>query len=318
MEDGDEFDVHLATQKEPVFLLGRESQAARFFASSSDAERLLRMQKLFRDRVAAKKHERAHHQRERARVGEELQALQPLDDLNPQVTLLRREHESLIAAAARHHNLAESAADLQDLERRHTALGHELQPLQQVRQPPLLDPEEPLSILRQDLRSALLTHKTLTAEHNACGPLRDPPEMREVHDLERITVEMHEALDHRRTGHAVQTVCRQVMPPPEMSEPDALENALRALSTEQAARDLWNSRFGILAPLPPPPELADETPLEGTLTQIQTEAKALAAARAEHDASALEFQQWITAHPTCPHCGSRLNPESGTGVSHAH
>ena len=48
----DSFEIHLAHQKAPIFLLDQPgSRAALFFASSSDAEKLLLMQKLHRQKV---------------------------------------------------------------------------------------------------------------------------------------------------------------------------------------------------------------------------------------------------------------------------
>ncbi|MBT5713981.1 AAA family ATPase, partial [Candidatus Poribacteria bacterium] len=52
--DGAVFDVHLGEQKDPIFLLGQSgSQAARFFASSSDATKLVEMQRRHREKVRA-------------------------------------------------------------------------------------------------------------------------------------------------------------------------------------------------------------------------------------------------------------------------
>src|SRR6202011_4276063 len=45
------FDLHFGLQKEPIFLIDSESDAARFFSASNDAERLLQMQQLQKERV---------------------------------------------------------------------------------------------------------------------------------------------------------------------------------------------------------------------------------------------------------------------------
>ena len=50
---GDSFDIHFGLQKSPLFLLGEksESKIAAFFASSSDAEKLMQMQARHREKV---------------------------------------------------------------------------------------------------------------------------------------------------------------------------------------------------------------------------------------------------------------------------
>ena len=51
-DGGDPFDIHFGEQKKPVFLLDESgSRAAKFFASSSDAEALIKMQILHRKNV---------------------------------------------------------------------------------------------------------------------------------------------------------------------------------------------------------------------------------------------------------------------------
>jgi predicted ATPase len=51
-DGGDPFDIHFGEQKKPIFLLDEPgSRAAKFFASSSDAEVLIRMQILHKKNV---------------------------------------------------------------------------------------------------------------------------------------------------------------------------------------------------------------------------------------------------------------------------
>src|SRR5207249_9458978 len=54
--DAEEFDVHFAEQKTPIFLLDEpESRAAMFFSASSDAGRLLEIQERHREKSRDKK-----------------------------------------------------------------------------------------------------------------------------------------------------------------------------------------------------------------------------------------------------------------------
>ena len=71
-----DFDVHFGMQKAPIFLLGNSaSMAARFFASSSDAIRLVEMQKRHRDRLAEKQREKNRLEAESKQLNAELEAL---------------------------------------------------------------------------------------------------------------------------------------------------------------------------------------------------------------------------------------------------
>ena len=63
-----DFDVHFGTQKSPIFLLGGSSaNAARFFASSSDAIRLVEMQKRHKEKLAHAQREKAAWRPKRSR-----------------------------------------------------------------------------------------------------------------------------------------------------------------------------------------------------------------------------------------------------------
>ncbi len=75
-EDDDSFNVHFGSQKSPIFLLASKAgTAAKFFASSSDASRLLQMQQTHKGRVAEARREHQLLEGQAATVNAQLAVL---------------------------------------------------------------------------------------------------------------------------------------------------------------------------------------------------------------------------------------------------
>ena len=81
-DGSDEFDIHFGEQKAPIFLLNDpDSRAATFFASSSDAEKLLEMQRRHREQVAAAKADAKRLGKEIESIDQVLTFLAPVPDV---------------------------------------------------------------------------------------------------------------------------------------------------------------------------------------------------------------------------------------------
>ena len=108
-----QLDVHFAAQKSPVFLLDKPgSQAAQFFASSSDASRLVEMQALHKAKSVDAQRHKARLEAESSQLNRELETLEPLTSID----------ERLEQAEAAHARLSKLAAEIQTLDRDAEAL----------------------------------------------------------------------------------------------------------------------------------------------------------------------------------------------------
>jgi DNA repair ATPase RecN len=80
--DAEDIDIHLGNQRQPIFLLDRPgSQAAAFFAASSEADYLLKMQQALKRRIDMAKASRKALDLEIDTLAGQLQGFEPLDDL---------------------------------------------------------------------------------------------------------------------------------------------------------------------------------------------------------------------------------------------
>lgn len=92
-----DFDVHFGTQKTPIFLLASSAgNAAKFFASSSDAIRLVEMQKRHKDKLAQAQREKNRLEAESKRLTLELELLVPSVELDQRVEQIEKLREQLV------------------------------------------------------------------------------------------------------------------------------------------------------------------------------------------------------------------------------
>lgn len=80
--EDDEFEIHFASQKDPIFLLNQPgSKAAMFFASASDAGKLIDMQKKHQQNMKNSNRELNYHKKELEKITEDLERVNLIDIL---------------------------------------------------------------------------------------------------------------------------------------------------------------------------------------------------------------------------------------------
>lgn len=278
-EDGkSEFDIHIAEQKNPIFLLNQPgSQAAVFFASSSDAAYLVAMQKQHKLRVLRAGQRKKDLTEEVQELDRELQAMVALDPLGEQ---LRLAEQSYVGLAQQEQSLEAFEKRLSDLDRRATEvkqLSDEAETIKTLNPPPVMSETERLARATQDL---VARHTDLGRQEEVIGCLRtlgEPPTQLPTDGLERITQSLqlaHRLLDHLGAFHqAFQPLTK----PPVAQSTEATEILINAL--RQAERTVADCN------------------------------QAVQAAAHEHDAAAEAIRIWARENPTCPVCHSVVDPE---------
>lgn len=95
-DGGDPFDIHFGEQKKPVFLLDESgSRAAKFFASSSDAEALIKMQNLHRDNVRNASQNSNRLQKDLRLLDQRLEPLTKVADIQTLLDYLENQYYTL-------------------------------------------------------------------------------------------------------------------------------------------------------------------------------------------------------------------------------
>ena len=274
--DKGSFDVHFGEQRDPIFLLDQSPRAAaQFFASSSDAIRLMEMQTLHNQKVRQAKQEQSRLTIELEEQEAALQTLQPLEDTLAQLEEQERVFESLTQEQRSLDQQQAFVTAFQDCRLAEQMYSSLATPLQQLKPPPALEDTQPIQNTLRQLQACLATIEKTSTVGEVLNDLTPPP-----------TCD-----DTARLQHYVQAI-------------QAHQSQVHALTQTQAA--LQN----LTAPQPP----ANWQDLESRLKELRTQhatvkrlTKSLAKVTQALEQTQSEMAQWIQNHEVCPTCGGQVD-----------
>jgi ABC-type cobalamin/Fe3+-siderophores transport system ATPase subunit len=333
-----EFDVHFGAQKSPIFLLDQSpATAARFFSSSSDASRLLLMQKRHKEKLAQRQRDKVRLEAESRQVNAELAALEPAVDLERRVKESERLADELALALQR---IEAAERDVAAMVRQASAVArHESQAgaLAPLAAPPALEPTGPLETLIARCQRAAETLAAAQARGRALAPLSVPPELADDRSLARSLREQEQlAIAVRRADRERQILAALAAPPPilETEALSRLASQLDAAQRQLARAQALAAAAQVGTSLAEPPtdetaaaELARLVPqIEAARDVCERRRQELSEAETELSAAELAMREFA-ASSLCPTCGSPLDADrwlasAGSGSAalggHAH
>lgn len=275
----DEFDVHFGEQKSPIFLLDKSpSNAAAFFASSSDVIHLVEMQNVHRKRMTERKDDKKRLEARSKRLNAELEQLQPMTDVDARLSALEAlynqlENLTLQIRQIEHHARAwtERRADVQQNDLRTAALSR-------LKPPPVQVSTAPLERLLQDLTSAERDVAAHEARSRAMAELAVPPVLPPVDELAAQIEALLETSGAVFDASARKSVLQPLTAPPELADVRQVEKAIASLvaaSQEVARRERVRESLQNLADMP---AFAPTGNLVSALAALQQAQVALASA----------------------------------------
>jgi energy-coupling factor transporter ATP-binding protein EcfA2 len=281
VDDGsgnDPFDVHFGEQKSPIFLLDRPpSAAARFFASSSDAIRLVQMQKRHKDKLAQRQRDKNRLEAESQQLTAELDALQPATEVDER---LRNVEQLQVTLRSEHARLGEAERDLAALTRQIDAvvlLEANESVLASLTTPPVLVPEAPLTEHLTALERAESDVARQDANCAALARLSVPPALGDERELAAVADRIAELVQVDDRESSAQRALHSLSHPPMLPETRELAGLVERLAAAEQALTLGGARHDALTELQTPPTLGDEQQLNDVIFQL-----AAAQRRAEH------------------------------------
>lgn len=324
----DAFDLHFAHQKAPVFLLDQSrGRAATFFASSSDAEKLLEMQRRHRDNTAAARRDQGRLEGEIADLDAKLAALAPLDELDADAGRLEVEYEELTRRAARVEALANLIARLEECRRRRECLGQRVQALADLHEPPAWPDVRPLESAGYMLAAAQWRRQHQAARLGALVPLLPPPPMEDEHSLEALIRTKVNATRREAAAREAAAALAPLLVPPVPHDTVPLDRAIAKLRQSEARRTRHAAVLEAMGDLPAPPSVSDAAPLQdlsrrATRLTAASDQHARQLAELDRQLAALraEAERWAESHPACPLCGGEVDADrllAGTSAHHA-
>ncbi len=266
-------DIHIGNQRYPVFLLDQTgSQAASFFAASTEAEYLLRMQQALKTRTDRAKSDRKRIAAENEYLEELLGGFLPLEGIERDLSAAEELHESLKRLQAGIPVLEKIGQALDAANRAHDrahALGGVLGALSG---PPDLWETKVLDETLEDLARLEANSVFLEESRAALHPLDVPPVIENTAEL-AVTME---ALEYTVEAHGRQSLAemslRGLESPPQLQDTVRLVAALEAMERGMRALGRASTAGQMLAAVKEPPPTHDTQSLDnsiGALSQIQ-------------------------------------------------
>lgn len=271
-DDDDSFNVHFGSQKSPIFLLNSKAgTAARFFASSSDAIRLLEMQQRHKEQVADAKREHKQLETESVGLRAELEVLEAIVPAAEQLQELESRFEQLGQVKQSISELTKCRADIGERAgsvELHEARSDALAPLQS---PPVLAAPEPLEAAVNSLFKIALRTSSLSARSAALSDLHAPPFLGDEASLDLVSTQIHDCARRIARLMTQQQSLQTLAAPPRLEDTLALETYGGQLSRTQ--RDVARSaaRCEQLAKLAAAPTLQDENVFGHFLERLGTQ-----------------------------------------------
>lgn len=267
--DDSDFDVHFGTQKSPIFLLGSSSaNAARFFASSSDAIRLVQMQRRHKEKAQEAQREKNRLEAEALQVNAELAALEPVADLDRRVKQLEADHrevlrlrEAIDGANAALQSIALQATVID----RHAA---ETKVLSDLDPAPAVAPTADLDMLLAELPAAKNQLDAWKAETVALTDLAAPPTLDDVVALFVSSQQIASLEESLEANAARRQSLAGLTPAPRLDDTSNLEAEIAKLVAARQHAQASAAQVGALAAISSPPATVDEQPLSRLLQDL--------------------------------------------------
>ena len=326
-EGKDDFQVHIGTQKSPIFLLNESKlKQATFFASSSDAEKLLEMQRRHRSRVAEDKKTHARLSAEIATIDAKLATLQPLSQLVDDSKTLAAQLQDCGKAAAEIDRITVSAGSLRRWAIERKAQVERSSTLHDLAAPPTIQDESALAQLLQRIVDTRQRQAEADRSRAVLQSLNVPPAAVESEPL-RVAIQILKIqMEIQRRADAVARSMQPIAPPPPMHPIAELDDCLIRSRSAAAKHRMTQSVVLAANSLNAPPTTTDISPLVQMIGRFRKAAEFASHARLAASgavdaltAAKAEVVDWITENPKCPLCNGSLEADQLLAAGgHAH
>lgn len=315
-EDKD-FEPHFGEQKSPIFLINRPpSQIAQFFSTTSDAERLVAMQRLHQRKKGDAQSQLKFLEDANQELTKQSECLAPVPMLANMVAQLEEDLERISKLDE------ESAQLLVDLENwknssvEASLQNQKLNSLEQLRGLPAFHDEKPLATFLAQVGTAEREYEQTQRLAMQLSKVIAPPAMHPTEPLEQLHEHLERAYRLQTLG-AVRSDClANLVEPPEVLPESSLAHWLNEYEVLLQNTEHSNAQTIELAGLQTPQQPSDTESLQMLIDAMHSHLQASEAllssqAKIDEESNRLDrmLAEWLNANPTCPTCGTGLTLE---------
>ena len=223
----DQVDIHFGMQKQPVFLLNETGRAAAgFFAASSDAGRLIEMQKAHKEKVRSRKQDVRRLEAETEALQDEVDKLQMVDALSALLEKCDHSKQTLIDAERAAVGLKLMIEKIQSLVQklnRSQKVEHEFDSLPKL---PELQPTDVLTNIVAKVQRLTHKEKSLARLEATAEKLVPPPETQDTKGLATKLNELNNLQLHINRAKNEELVLQSLQQVPTFKDPSSAKKLL--------------------------------------------------------------------------------------------
>jgi len=325
-EDKD-FEPHFGDQKSPIFLLNRSpSQIAQFFSTTSDAERLVAMQRLHQRKRSEAQTQAKLLAEQNESIQKSIDVLVDVPSLEKKLGGLERDGESL-------NQFEQEIAQLEAHIQRFAGLmmdqrleAHRMSCLQDLEVVPTLHPTEYLSSVVASWHASSINQACFSEAQNVLIDIGPVPTVEDIGPLAKATYQ----IEHLDRDVAFWSECFQLQS--ELGSPPCLDSRMEELEERinlmvETARELekYNLLVTLLGPLSPAAPATTIEPLADTIKRcsemqmhLSDTSSTLEQVRRTIEQLDSEASAWLETDPVCSTCGAKITSDSIRFSSHEH
>lgn len=318
LETGGEIDVHVGNQREPVFLLNQPgSNAAAFFAASTESAHLLAMQNLLKRKTQDAKRQERDLKASLGRIEADLDRFAPLPDIAVDVEKARELENSANRLQTVIPALEKSIQSQVDLSKTLTVKISSATTLNALSEVPKLRDVSALRTMITRMRHLESGKKRAASASEALSHLAEVPVVADTRALATVCGQLQRLESTLRKGVARQAVSAALAEPPAVENTSQLSKIMDEMITVTYRGRREARRDRVLQSLAEPPEVQPDLHLETVLADLHRVEKRkhgaeerLAGLESRLETLKNDIARRVDAIGCCPTCGADLNTEA--------
>ena len=305
--DKNKFDVHIGEQRNPVFLLDDKGKgAAQFFASSSDAIRLVEMQDLHKRQSAENKREHGRLTSQRHQISEALDCLELVPAVDKQIGQIEKQYTNLKAKEVEAENLDRALSELKRRKNEAKRIASIDAALQGLPQPPQFDDPIPLQTLVGTIKAEQTSVRKSESLRDALKLLAAPPEFSNPIPLQRLVTKIKTERASIQQNESLHRALKPLNAPPLLGDPASLQQLIGKINAEEVSIHRSSALKNVLDGVAKPPTISSSDDLESRIHSIRRHEEIVSQLSAEKNIlSKIKAPQIKEADPT-PELAKRI------------
>jgi len=266
--DNEQVNVHIAPQKDPIFIPSG-SKAASFFAASTEAHYLVQMQQKLKAKTDAKKERKKQIEQEQQKLKKLIEIYSPLDSIEEdfkQVDELEKEVKTL---EERIPSLSNDIEKLESIISEIEILSAQKDLLEDLHEPPQIADPAPLEALIEEMGKTEQHIALLNQAKTALSFLQTPPELQPVETLAELVDKLDQTSSAVDRLRKISETLAALEDSPPIHPVQELSNTIKEYERLEKAREKLSLMSSILESIKPAPELNDTASLESLIGDME-------------------------------------------------